>query len=567
MKKLKLLNKTLLYKNIPFDKLKLLFWVLPVFHFFISVIIHNKLGYFFLNITDPEYFHLLSGAAMSVLRLDPAYIDHPGTPIQITVAIAARLTYLVSNQQGILYDVVRNPETYILAANVLFNIFLLFVMLYIGKKAAKFTNNFWVGILLQLGFFSQFNLIRVTGRLVPEGFMLLPLGLLILLLLRYLYDDDFVKNQKKYLLFFSILMGWGLSTKLSFVPFLIIPFFLLSTLKNKLLYIALTILFFFVFAFPILSHLNQFWDWGSNMFVHSGRWGSGKANFIDFSVMPQRLSALYHYNIPIFILLAILSIENSILFFVKRKNTFYKKYFKVSLASIVSIAFLLFLICKHFAVYYFIPALLFNSFLIFLVLFPFTEIVRNKSITKYLYFSGMLLAFVFMIFSMNRFSHKSFISMQKQQLRLCTFRKQIKPGNLLIISGFYAGTPFKEFALANGILLSGPAKKLFYKPLKKFYPNTYIYYDWSDKFFHWDTNADTKTLINKHRPVFIYIGKSKQKDLTTIIDRFQDENPNYEFNTLAIIDNNNFKDKLYKLVISKKHKSSPKTLPNSHTYN
>lgn len=481
--------------------------------------------------------------------LNSGYIDHPGIPIQIIIAIASRIAYIFSNNQNYFYDIIQNSETYILASNILFNIVFLILIYFIGLKTKKYSNSLSLGILFQLSFFSHISLIRITGRLMPEGFMLLPLGLIILLLIKYLYDDEFHEKQRKYIIAFSVLMGWGLATKLSFSPFFIIPFFIIPKFKNKVLVIVLTILCFFIIGFPILSHLSRFWQWGSNMFIHSGKWGHGQANFMDISLISSRLLALFKYDKMIFILLAILFIENLSLVFFRKKFRISKKYFIVSLTSISSVALLALMICKHFALHYFIPALIFKSFFIFLIIYPFMYFLKVKNLNKYFYPAAMLIAIVFMIVSLKGFSNKGFIPLNEQQKKLNDFNTKINSDDILVISAYYAGSPFKEFSLANGFLLSGPAKKLFSKPLKNTYPNTYIYYNWSDDFFNWDKYSDTKCLINQNKHIYIYIGRKKSKDLEIIYDKFRKENHNFLFEIKTIIDNQD--DKLYELVYRK----------------
>lgn len=550
MSKGKQIQQFLQSENLTWRRVKLLLWILPFFHLFLAMLIHQRFGYFFLNITDPAYFHLMSGTAMSMGHLNTAYNDHPGTPIQIVMALAIRLANLVSNNRDIPSDVVQNPEYYLFAANLLYNILFLFVIAFVGIKATKYTKNIWIGILLQLGFFSHITLLRVTGRLIPEGFMLLPLALLLLLLLHYLYDENSSKHQTHYLRYFGLLVGWGLATKLSFVAFIIIPFFFLKGWKQNARYLLLVMVSFFIIAFPVLSNLHHFWEWGSNLFIHSGRWGGGQTNFMDMSAFSQRLRLLFHYATFLFILLFILLLENGILFIFYNSGTFFKKYFRVSLASIASVLLLALLVCKHFATYYFIPALLFESFFLFLILYPLVHVLRKKNSSGYFYFSGTVIALTLLILSMQAFRQKNFIPLAKQQQRLTTFQDKVTSNDILIISGYYAGTPFKAFAIANGVNLCGIPKRIFTKPLLNHYPNIYIYYSWAKDFYYWNSYVNSQTLLDRNRQILIYIGKGKEKDLQIIVDKFRKENPGKRIETVPVINTKQFQDKLYQLVVN-----------------
>ncbi|MDZ7774832.1 MAG: hypothetical protein U5L09_04065 [Bacteroidales bacterium] len=211
---------------------------------------------------------------------------------------------------------IQHPETYVFASNLLFNLVLSFVILLIGIKVTKYAKDYRAGLLLQLGFFANSSLLTVSGRLLPEGFMLLPLGLMIILMIKYLYDEHPEKRWRKHLLLFSLLIGWGWPPSY-LLPFFLIPLVILQELNRKLALAGLSLLAFIIIAFPVISHLDYFWNWTSNMFIHSGNWGHGKANFMNFSQLPHRLSLLYNEDKLVFILLVILLIENLILGFIK----------------------------------------------------------------------------------------------------------------------------------------------------------------------------------------------------------------------------------------------------------
>lgn len=541
-------------KNISY-----IIWVLPLFHLLLSAIAHQKIGYFFLNSRDPEYFHLISGVAISIFKFDPSYIDHPGIPIQIIIAIASRITFFFSDNKDIIQDVIQHPEVYIFASNLLFNIMLSLIIGVIGYKTIKYTGDFRAGLLLQLGFFANMNLIAASGRLTPEGFMLMPLGLLILLMIKYLYDEIPGERWRSYLIQFSILMGWGLATKLSFAPFFLIPLIIIPTLKRKALLMGLSIVAFLLIAFPVISHLNQFWEWTSQMFIHSGKWGQGEASFMSFAKLPERIVILYKMDPLTFILLGALLLESITLTLITPKIRFLKSYLRVSFSTIASVLLLLFFISKHFTPHYFIPAMLFKSFLLFLIIYPLPFWFKSQKIKPHFQWIGVAVAAILMIISLHDFTNSHLSNRADHQLqRLVDFRSKVSTDDILIISAHYSGAPFKEHALTGGALLCGPPHKSFKEPLRKEYPNTYMYYGWTKKFFKAFQYVDSKSLVSQDKPIFIYIGKKKNKDLDIILERFREKNPKLSFKAKQMVSNKHGGDKLYRLVMSKKKdKSGP----------
>ena len=488
---------------------------------------------------------------MGALNFDISNIAHPGTPIQIIIAIASRIAFIISDNKSVVHDVVQDPEKYIFASNLLYNIIFAFIIGMIGYKTTKYTGDIRMGLLLQLGFFANMNLLTVSGRLLPEAFMFMPLGLILLLMIKYLYDAEREKKWRAYIIQFSLLIGWGVATKLSFAPFFLMPLIIIPGLKRKAALTGLSIVAFLIIAFPVTLHLNQFWDWTRDMLIHSGKWGKGEANFADFSKFPERIAALYKMDRLVFILLVLLLFESFILAFINRKIKFLKTYLNVTFSSIGAIMILLFLICKHYTGHYFFPVMLFKSFLLFLIIYPSFHWLKLKKIQPYLKSAVLLIALVLMFLSLHNLGESYFSKKKEHQLeRLVNFRSKVSAEDILIISSHYSGAPFKEQALSGGLLTSGSAHKIFKKPFRQQYPNSYMYYSWTDKFFKSYTYFSSQELVKKNKPIYIYIGRGQDKDLEVIRGRFQEKNPDMNFKFVKIVDDPKAGDKLYRLKIS-----------------
>ncbi|MDZ7774831.1 MAG: hypothetical protein U5L09_04060 [Bacteroidales bacterium] len=214
---------------------------------------------------------------------------------------------------------------------------------------------------------------------------------------------------------------------------------------------------------------------------------------------------------------------------------------------------MIFLITKHFTVHYFIPVMLFKSFLLFLIIWPLPFLIKQRRYSEYLPCGGVLIAFVVMILSIHSLAKSNFSKRDDYQLeRLVDFRSKVSSGDILIISAHYAGAPFKEYALSGGMLLSGPGHKRFKEAFRKEYPNTYMYYGWTKKFFQSFQYVDSKMLVKQDKPVYIYIGKGKGKDLDIILKRFREENQKLSFDVTQVVYNKHAGDKMYRLKVSKK---------------
>ncbi len=525
-------------------------WILPLLHFVLVVIWRQSLGVFYLDAIDPEYFHLISGAAFADLHPDPGYMDHPGIPLQIIIAIAARFVFWISGSENLLADVVHRPELYLFAANLLTNILSAVIIWWIGLKAWKYSKNFSLALSMQLAFYASWHLLDVAARIIPEAMMLLPLSLLFLLFVRYLYDVDEEVKLHKYIVLSALFVGWGIACKLSFSAFLVMPLILFPHYRNKLKVLGYSILFFFVFAFSTLSNLKHFFGWSGKMLVHSGKWGEGDVGLIDLSQFTTRIKTLYAYDSLFFVLLALLLAALIVLFIFGKRNRFNKKLLRIGLAILSGPALLVIMICKHFALHYLIPAFLFKVFFVVFILIVLQELLKKYYWSQYAQFIGFVFALSLMFFSVAQPSQKTDPNrIEKQGQRMAHFTSRVAQEDLLIISGYFAGSPFPSYALANGFHLSGPVRK-FYKPvLKEAFPNRFFYNDWSDKFFHWDEYVPTDSLLNKNRRILIYYGKEKQNDPQIILQRFRHEHPEQHFALEKIYEDKASTEGLFELIV------------------
>ena len=87
-------------------------------------------------------------------------------------------------------------------------------------------------------------------------------------------------NQNKYIFALSLVVALGITTKLTFIPFAIIPLFLIQNNRKKGYYVLITVLFFILMALPALFSYKYIFDWISNLLIHSGHYGTGKTDVV-----------------------------------------------------------------------------------------------------------------------------------------------------------------------------------------------------------------------------------------------------------------------------------------------
>jgi len=506
----------------------LLFLIIPVIFLLNASIIHYYLGTFFLGSVDPEYFYLYNGILIGGGNFSVQLIAHPGIPLQFLIAISSRIISLFQPGDYV-KDFIDDPEKYIHAANLFMNVLISFVLFICGIYTKKYSGSYFSGLLIQLSPFGSSSLMGISGRLIPEALMIIPLLLIGLMIIKYIYNENKTTGYFNDIVLYGIIIGFGIACKLSFIPVILIPLILLQiSLKQKIKFILYTILFFAIFAYPVVLNFNEFWQWVSGIFIHSGMYGGGEKSFIDFTTIPGNIKYLFNYD-KVFFYIVIFSLLLSVLFSFKvfknkglSNSKIIRAIYAVNITILICIAFIL----KHFAMYYFMP---FYIFKYLLVLLSTLLIIRYQKISKSKRFKTIALisisvVILFMTYGQALKVRSSIIrSSQRNETLQQEYKKIIslvEKDSPIIITGPYYGAPFIEFAQFNGFIMSYHLKGFFTSYLKEKYPKSYQYVTWSDKFYFWNDFVDFNHILDKTKSSFyIYIGKKRGNALTVIENR------------------------------------------------
>jgi len=507
--------------------------VFPVIFLMLAILIHFSNGTFYLLNTDPEYFHFMNGLNLSILNLAVDYIDHPGTTIEVLFAVSAHIVNLLFPGSDLISNALSHPEAFIHGANILLNIITACALFYLGYYTLKYTGNIPMALLMQLTPFYSIRLLIVSGRILPESAMIPVLILLILLIIKYIYDAEQSRNRRMYVWAFAIIGGLGMATKLSYFPFLIIPLFLLNSKKRITQYLLYTLFAIIIFAFPLFVNLGKSWRWYSNMLLHSGQWGSGDTNFVDLTKVPGRLQQVFDVDPALFLLIGFAVLQLIIFYSLRftQNNGRLTAFLKRSLIAVISavIIFVLF-VTKHFAYHYILPVLVFKAFVIFLMCSLILSVIGSKNIKKYFSLAVFLLT-ILLIIPQLRYLGASVKIKQAQAAKFEDRERMLDSyntkDNLLIISSHYRGSPFMQTALAGGFMLSGQLRSTFKKQLRETYPKTVLYVNWSEQFNIWDEFKNADEFLDPQKSVYIFIGEGKEKDLRVIMDRISSSYPAY----------------------------------------
>jgi hypothetical protein len=517
------------FKSIPREKVNILiFLIIPLIYLLNASVLHYYQGKFFLGTVDPEYFYVYNGVVLSDGNLSLQYIAHPGIPLQYLVAVSSEIISLFQPGEKI-KDFIDDPEKYIHAANLLMNVLIAIVLFFCGLKSKKYSGSYFTGILFQLSPFGSAALLGLSRRLIPESIMIIPLLLTALMVMKNIYDENKNSGRSSDIVLFGIIIGFGIACKLSFLPILAIPLVLLKiSITQKLKLILYTTLFFAIFAYPVVFNFSQFWQWASGILIHTGKHGGGETGFIDLTSIPGNIKILFDADRGFFFI-SLLSLVLSGLFSLKY---FRKKGFSNSTIVRAIIAFnMAILICvvftlKHFAPYYFMPFYAFKYLLILLMVILILQ-YRKISGSKRMKTIAQLTTSVIILYmtiaqagqvraSITELKQRNDL-LQQQHVKITSLVEKDRP---VIMSSPYYGSPFIEFAHFNGYIMTGHLRHCFTPYLKEKFPFSYQFVTWNDKFYFWGDLVDFNSILDKTKTSFyVYIGKGKGSDLSTIEDR------------------------------------------------
>ncbi len=500
--------------------------ILPTIMLMLGLLMHFSRGNFYMMHVDPEYFHLFNGLNLAIFNLAVDFIDHPGTALQMIYALSAHVVNLIFPNSGLISNALDDPEMFIHGASILLNLITAMSLFGLGWFTYRYTGNLLLALLLQLMPWGSYSILSIMGRLIPETAMIAPLLMLCLLTVKYLNDKDHEISYRFYIVGFALIGGLGMAAKFLYLPFLLIPLFILPGWRIKLKYMGYTLLATIIFAFPVFVNIGKSVRWFGSLFLHSGKWGSGEATIFDVSAASKALAEMIHSDLSFFLILGITVLLIILLYVFSRQKQLpgLRKLLPVSSGFVFAIIISILLIAKHYTPHYLIPTLLMKFFLLFLIaemiIHYFNKVSISRITSATILFTGIILAWLQVVPLADTASR-----LRKQSQRF-EERKHVldaypSENRTLIISSHYRGSVFMESAMVAGFLTSGALKSTFQEKLLEKYPDTYFYYSWSDRFFLWDEFLYADEFIQLNKPVYLFIGEGMEDNLFPIMERLE----------------------------------------------
>lgn len=322
---------------------------------------------------DPDYYYYLNGRNLALGKL-PFMVEHPGTTTQILVASVTKFMWLFDGFSDPINQTL-NPELHLLATNIVLLTIIFFILIPLGLLIYSYTKDITLALMAQLTPFYSLTATFSLFQVKPESFLIFASLLLVVwcLLVTRLKVS---KIPIKYPLIAGLIMGFGLATKVTFLPLILIPLIVLKRNTQRLTFLLASLIALVVFTSVIIPRYGYIKWWLVELYSHSGSYGSGPQQVIDLKRYTLGLIAIFITE-PFSVFPLILA--SAILLYLRFTNSLDKvKHRRLMIALIVTQVVQLLAVAKMFSVHYMIPVLSLNGLLLVLIVMSLKETLINS---------------------------------------------------------------------------------------------------------------------------------------------------------------------------------------------
>ena len=496
---------------------------------------------------DPDYIYLMNAISLS-RGVDAGHIDNPGTPVMELGACILWIQYFIEGPQNdtLQYAVLKDPDKYVNLIRQAFVLLITFALIITGWIVYKKTGNIWSAIIFQITPFLSVNVLEHAWTKVSPEPVLLFITTIYSAVLVVCYFDTRKRNQF-YIIVFSVMGGFGLATKATFLPVLVIPFFLFRNWKNSLIYFFGVVAFFFLFTLPAHAEYHRMFDWFIGILTHKGIYGGGERGFVDFSLYTQNLSNIIKNNL-FFSLILLVSIITFYLvhfypkIYISQKDNKSKP---ILFALITTNILAILIVAKHYhANHYLLPVLALSGVTLFFSFESIKTILKKKvwlNVSQLIFIVLFVLVFFIWFLPVLQVKNWGYKETNKEyaevnEILKCNYSNYLKvyhyPDGLNKFSALKFGNGYSK--LTNQMALS------------VLYPNTYFYNIMTGGFQRWEYQIPHELIFGKHGKKIIITGRPiSQFHITALNDLGIFLIPSYkgmfqaiyEVNTLKLSDN------------------------------
>ncbi|MDP3433154.1 MAG: hypothetical protein Q8T04_09355, partial [Bacteroidota bacterium] len=266
------------------ERRNLVFVVVPLMLFVLMLFRVAEIHFYFQGWYDPVYAYLTNGLTFALGSNDIGHTDHPGTPLQLFIALLIAIIGWMRGANDLATDVLTNPETYLRIVTISLIAINCTMLWLLGLFAYKKLQNRNMSVVLQLLPLLSFQLFNFMAVINCESVISLSSFAIAACMI---LCDKREEGRMKFLVIIAILSALSVVTKISSLSILIVPFLFFEKTKSKAIYLLLSLLFIVLFISPVIGKLGNFTGFIGKLATHTGQYGSGEAKLFDATIFFQ----------------------------------------------------------------------------------------------------------------------------------------------------------------------------------------------------------------------------------------------------------------------------------------
>jgi hypothetical protein len=483
------------FENLLRRRTPLVFIIVPLLLFIFMLFRVAESHFYYQGWYDPVYAYLMNGLTFALGSNDIGHTDNPGTPLQLFCALIIRIVSLLRGADDLATDVLTHPESYIRVIAIFLITINCLLFWVLGLFSYKNLNDRNLAVVVQLLPLVSFELVKFLPIVACESVVTFSSIAIVACII--LIEGGNGRNKWLFILitFFSALT---ISTKVSSLVILIIPFFFFKSLKTKTSYLFFTLLFIILFISPVMDKMGNFVNFIKGIATHTGNYGSGEAKMIDWTIFFKSLEKIILKEFTFTFHLLTLLVGWVVI--VKRKITGSLKrlYIAITLATIFQVL----VVARHYSFHYFMP--------VFALVMPlhgyfwikyFQQRIGNVSTRIVSLVTILLVIGVFTrLVIKNRFE-KGLINPVEKTSQIV--KKELK-GSYIILTDDNNGGAFIEPAMRFGCGYSGNnMRKRYVNQLASIYPGNYLW-NIRDGFTDWNGSYLPSEVFSRNSEIYIH---------------------------------------------------------------
>lgn len=258
--------------------------------------------FFFGPNQDPSYSYLF-GSLRLALHGETSFYHHPGMPTQgLGAAVLACGHWVAGRVDDLARDVLEHPEAYLRAIQATNLAMVVAALAALGVFAWR-RSGFSVALFfLATPFFCTQSLAGLS-QVGPEGTLFL--AALAMSGATWFFVTTAPVDERPIAAVFGVLAALAVTTRVSALPFVLIPPLLLRNWRSRAVFIGTAALGSGIMLIPLLRYSDKFYSWVLGLGRRTGGWGSKPRSLLDTDLYIEGFVTIFHHHHALFAALAL----------------------------------------------------------------------------------------------------------------------------------------------------------------------------------------------------------------------------------------------------------------------